>query len=571
MKFYTVPIFVPELACPNRCVFCNQHSISGCQAQPQPDEVYKIIDERLNTIPSSNTHIDIGFFGGNFTGISENLQKEYLSIASEYLEKKWVHGIRLSTRPDYITRESLELLREYKVTTIELGAQSLDEEVLKLAGRGHSVADVEKASALILKNGFMLGLQMMTGLPGDTPEKAIKTAQRIISLGAHSTRIYPTIVIRGTELEKLWHNGTYKPQSMEEAIDLSATLISVFRESGVKILRVGLHPSEDLINGSEIVAGPFHVSFRQLAETEIWRRKIVNILENEKRISLDNSESREIVINVPSGELNEAIGYGASNRQMLLKHFSRVKFIEESTTDKNLPLIIADRRIPLPAKNALRQAGDLVLLDGSLSTYKSISGHPDIFMCAGDDKVVVSPDMDHTITEKIRSYGYSVIMGKKVPSNKYPGSAIYNAVITNNFLIHNLKITDENLLKAFHNKQYIQVFQGYTRCNLLSIGDNAFITSDKGIDKVLTLKGFEVLYVDPSPVILKGHKYGFFPGCCGVNGHTVFINGSLKYHYMKDDIEDFISRHGFEVRELFDGKLTDIGGIIFLNSIKFEL
>ena len=176
MKHFTIPVFVPELACPNRCVFCNQHSISGCRQQPEPEEVREIVDKHLSTISSEDSHIEIGFFGGSFTGIELGLQEKYLSVAHAYLRAGKIRGIRLSTRPDYVNHEVLNLLKSYGVTTVELGAQSLDNEVLKLSGRGHTVADVEKASAMILSAGFKLGLQMMTGLPGDSPEKSIETA-----------------------------------------------------------------------------------------------------------------------------------------------------------------------------------------------------------------------------------------------------------------------------------------------------------------------------------------------------------------------------------------------------------
>lgn len=560
MKHYTVPVFVPELACPNRCVFCNQNSISGCHNQPDNEEVIATIEKRLETIPPDNTSIDIGFFGGNFTGIDEELQAGYLSIANNYLKEGRIHGIRLSTRPDYITPQSLDLLKRYNVTTIELGAQSLDPQVLKLAGRGHTVEDIERAARLITGNGFHLGLQMMTGLPGDTPEKSVVTARRIIELGASCTRIYPTLVIRDTELEQQWRNGTYIPQSLEEAVELSATLIGIFKDAGVNVIRVGLHPSDDLIKGNDMLAGPFHVSFRQLAETRLWRRKLEKLIQSEQKES-------EITVAVPEDELNEAIGYNGSNREMLLRHFSRVNFTGESSPSPELPLIIADKRIPLPAKNTLRQTGRLMLLESSPSVYKSISGHPDIFMCAGDGEVVVSPDFPADMIHSINEAGYKVYKGRALPGRLYPESAVYNAVVTGRHLIHNLKITDPEILHIHSGKKHIHVNQGYTRCNLLPLDDSSFITSDRGIEKTLRGEGFEVLYADPAPVVLKGQKHGFFPGCCGVLNKTVLMTGSLNHHHQKEEITEFILSKGFGIKELFDGKLTDTGSILILKSL----
>lgn len=515
MKHYTVPIFVPELACPNRCVFCNQNSISGCHSQPDPEEVKLIIEERLHTIPKVNTHIEIGFFGGNFTGIDERQQKEYLEIAQKYYHQNDVHGIRLSTRPDYITPQSLDLLKQFNVTTIELGAQSLDEDVLKLAGRGHTIEDIEYASKLIHKYGFRLGLQMMTGLPGDTVEKSIKTANKIIELGASDVRIYPTLVIKNTELEKLWLSGTYKPQSLDEAVNLSAALIDIFNKAGLNIIRVGLHPSDDLLR--DMLAGPFHPSFRQLAE-----KKVTFTKKNDLVNGLDSSSDEQKVV---------------------------------------IPLIIADKRIPLPSKNALRNMGELEFPEENSTVYKTIAAHPDIFMCAGDHKVVVSPGFSNKTTEKIKARGYTVINGAGSPEGKYPQTAKYNAVVTANLLIHNLKITDQVILDTFNQKKLVHVNQGYTRCNLLPLTEFRFITSDRGIEKALVNEGMEVLWVDPQPVVLKGQKHGFFPGCCGLAGDSVLINGSLNFHYQGEQIREFILSSELKIRELFQGKLTDCGSI----------
>ena len=569
MKHYTIPIFVPELACPNRCVFCNQHSISGCHHQPEPDEVREIILEHLKTIPEKDTHIEIGFFGGSFTGIESELQERYLSVANEFLTNRWsrlrsttetsgthtIHGIRLSTRPDYINEEVLARLKRFGVTTIELGAQSMDEEVLRLSGRGHTVADVENASALILSSGFELGLQMMTGLPGDTPEKSMQTAQKIIELGAGCTRIYPTLVIRGTELAERWEKGDYQPQSLEEAVEISARLLEIFRKGGVEVIRVGLHPSEGILDGSELLAGPFHPAFRELVETHRWKEKLLPLMEQQPKDS-------NIRIPVSANELRYAIGHDSSNRKILENHFSKVEFVIDQASKSELPLIITDKRLPLPAKNALKNLGNPFYIQTDTFTYKSISGHPDIFMCPGDEGLVVAPGLPAEIREALANTSIRLFEGHQNPGRKYPETALYNAVVTSEFIIHNLKITDPALFEAFPGRKHLHVNQGYTRCNLISLKDDIFITSDKGIEKVLIAEGKEVLYVDPKPVKLRGHKYGFFPGCCGILNGELLISGSLSFHPDKDQIEDFIHKSGFLIRELYQGELTDVGGII---------
>lgn len=556
MKHFTIPIFVPELACPNRCVFCNQYSISGCPKQPEPKEVRQIILQHLKTLPEKDSHIEIGFFGGSFTGIEPELQEKYLSIAHKFFIGGRIHGIRLSTRPDYINPEALNLLKNYGVTTIELGAQSLNDEVLQLSGRGHTVADVEKASELIISAGFKLGLQMMTGLPGDTPEKSIQTAHRIVELGATCTRIYPTLVIRGTELEQRWRNGEYQPQSLDEAIELTARLLAIFKNGGVEVIRVGLHPSEGLLDGSELLAGPFHPSFRELVETHIWKQKLMQLFQQHK-------PETSIKIPVPAEELRFAIGFDSSNRKMLEEYFSKVEFVPEVTPDQNLPLIITDKKLPLPAKNTLKTFGELVLLQTDNLVYKSISGHPDIFMCQGAEGLVVAPGLPTELHAILAETGIRLITGHSNPGKAYPESAGYNAVVTDECIIHNLKITDPAIVEAFPNRKHLHVNQGYTRCNLLALDNHHFITSDRGIEKVLTLEKKSVLYVDPVPVRLRGQKHGFFPGCCGIAGDEVLIAGGLSYHPDGDEITTFIHEAGFAFRELYNGSLTDVGGIFY--------
>jgi len=321
-KHYTIPVFIPELACPNRCVFCNQQKISGQILIPEEAEIIAQIEMYLEGFPPG-AHIEIGFFGGSFTGVPVNEQEHFLGIAQPYLRNGQVHGIRVSTRPDYISESRLDLLQNYGVTTIELGAQSLDEEVLLKSKRGHSITDVEKAASLIRSYGFSLGLQMMTGLPGDTLEKTLMTAHRIVELGADNTRIYPALVIKNTELEDLYLAEQYVPLSVEEAVFRVKQIIPIFEEADITILRIGLHPSEGLLNGDDLVAGPFHPSFRELAETALWGDLFQDL-------SLQAS-SDVLEISVPIGQRNMAIGYNAVNRKQLSLKHKKVQFVENAS------------------------------------------------------------------------------------------------------------------------------------------------------------------------------------------------------------------------------------------------
>lgn len=316
MKKFTIPIFIPELACPFQCLYCNQKKISGSINIPNSQEISEMIEDYLKTMPQESARIEIGFFGGNFTGISCEDQQHYLELAQPFLLSKRVQSIRISTRPDYIDLERLNLLKKYGVETIELGAQSMDDEVLLNSGRGHLSEDVEVAAKLILENGFKLGLQMMIGLPGDDKEKAIATANQIIKLGADNTRIYPCLVIKDTKLAEYYQDGSYQALSMEEAIDWTTEILQLFENAKVKVLRVGLHPSEGLISGDDLLGGPFHPSFKELVLSNIWLRKFKKI----------EPKAESIEVFVGSKQLNHAIGYNSSNKNYLQSQYKSVKF-----------------------------------------------------------------------------------------------------------------------------------------------------------------------------------------------------------------------------------------------------
>ncbi|MBO4744939.1 MAG: radical SAM protein [Bacteroidales bacterium] len=318
---YTIPIFIPQKACPFQCVYCNQYKITDHQQSLEPEEVINTIERYLTTFPEKAVK-RIGFFGGSFTGMSIEEQNRYLDIVQPYIDAGKIDTIQLSTRPDYINEEILENLKKHRVSIVELGAQSLDERILAIVGRGHSVKDVEEASKMINGYGFELGLQMMIGLPGDTREGALRTAHKIIELGAKNTRIYPTLVIKDTVLERMYNDGEYTPLSLEEAVEWCSELMQLFEANNVKILRMGLHPSEGLMNHSSLIAGPFHVSFRELVMTRIWHDRLVKIFAG-------RNGDEQIVIEVPKDEMRYVIGYGSANRKLLkdnMLSFDRINF-----------------------------------------------------------------------------------------------------------------------------------------------------------------------------------------------------------------------------------------------------
>lgn len=270
MKEYHIPIFVSHRGCPFQCVFCNQTRITGESGRVSAADVKRTIGEYLATLKDKSRFTEAAFFGGSFTGIAVEEQEELLGAAYEFVKKGDIDGIRVSTRPDYISPPVIERLLRYGVTTVELGVQSMDEEVLKLSGRGHSAASVENAVALLKKTQMRIGLQMMTGLPGDTMEKSLYTAGEFIRLRPQMVRIYPTLVIKSTMLNTLYEQGLYRPQTVAEAVQLSKRLVLMFREEGIEVIRVGLQPTEEIREGASVTAGPYHPAFGELVESEIF-------------------------------------------------------------------------------------------------------------------------------------------------------------------------------------------------------------------------------------------------------------------------------------------------------------
>lgn len=304
MKSHSIiPIFLPELGCPKQCVFCNQKHISGQHSVPDSDEVRENIEQHLSTLKGRDINIELAFFGGSFTALDSKSQTQFLEIAQPYLQSESISNIRISTRPDAITDENLELLKQYGVSIIELGVQSLDDEVLRLSGRGYSATIVYEAAKKIIEHGFTLGMQMMIGLPGSTHEKDMFTAREIIRCGAKGTRIYPLLVFRDTDLERLYNEGEYKPLSVEESVEQSADLLELFLDADVQVYKIGLHPSEFLENGT-LLAGPWIPAFRQHVQARVWKRKF------EKSLATDASI---LEFAVHPSDINSALGPNRCN------------------------------------------------------------------------------------------------------------------------------------------------------------------------------------------------------------------------------------------------------------------
>lgn len=310
-KEYIIPIFVPHLGCPNDCTFCNQKKISGQTKNVKAEDVKNTIEYYLNNFKDDNKYIEVAFFGGSFTGIDVDKQKELLSVAYEYIKNKKIDSIRISTRPDYINKEILQMLKSYGVKTIELGVQSTNDYILNKSKRGHTFEDVKKASKLIRKNGFILGHQMMVGLPESTRQDEINTAKDLIKLKPKIVRIYPVLVIKGTQLEKDYESGEYTPLTVEQAVETAKDLLVLFNKKKINVIRIGLQNTNEITDPntkkSQVVAGPYHPAFRQLVESRLWYDNIAN------EIKKVNSNVTHIQIDVNPSDINNAVGHRRIN------------------------------------------------------------------------------------------------------------------------------------------------------------------------------------------------------------------------------------------------------------------
>lgn len=336
-KHVNIPIFISHEGCPNDCVFCNQRKITAKTEAMTLQEVCEQIKTYSSTLDDT-TYIELAFFGGSFTGIDTSLQENYLKLAYEYKKAGKVQAIRLSTRPDYISKDILDRLRLYEVDTIELGVQSLDEDVLKASNRGHLVSDVYDAVGLIKAYGFQLGIQLMVGLPEDTKERAIHSSKLTALLKPDFVRIYPTLVIKETELLELCHQGKYHPLTIEEAVDWTKEMYKVLLTNQIPVIRMGLQPTDLIAEGKEVLYGPFHPAFRQLVESVYFLDLIKSKLSTQRSILDKHSHKMTRQANPPvtnitilcnPKDLSQVIGHKRRNIIELEKEYYHLHVVPD--------------------------------------------------------------------------------------------------------------------------------------------------------------------------------------------------------------------------------------------------
>ena len=310
---HIIPVFVPHLGCPHACVFCNQRRISGQQVPAAAQTVCEAI-EKAAALPLHGAKRQLAFYGGSFTAIPARQQEELLAVAGDALNRGEIQSIRLSTRPDAVDAAVLRRLKRFGVETVELGAQSMDDEVLHRSGRGHTAADVENAARLVKAAGFRLILQMMTGLPGDTEDKSLETARRLIALRPDGVRIYPTVIVRDTALYDLWKAGRYREHRVEDAVQICAKLLPLFEAARIPVIRLGLNPTEEL-SGGAAVAGAYHPALGELVRCRVYRDRAEALLEGIA------PGSRATLI-VGKGKTSQMTGQHRQNLSWLSQRFS---------------------------------------------------------------------------------------------------------------------------------------------------------------------------------------------------------------------------------------------------------
>ena len=324
MRHANVAMFIPHNGCPNQCSFCDQRYITGSKNQVSPNQVYDVLLDAKNNLSGKDIESEIAFFGGSFTAIDKEYMMSLLDTAYEFVKDGCFKGIRISTRPDAIDEEILNILKERGVSSIELGAQSMDDEVLRVNRRGHSSLDVIKSSELIKKYGFSLGLQMMTGLYKSSILKDIETAEKFINIRPETVRIYPTIIMKNTLLADLYYKGEYATYSLEDTIGLCSKLLRMFEKENIEVIRLGLHDTESM--KENMVSGPWHPALSELCQSYNFYKDIVSFIE-ENNISYKN-----IDIFVNPSCISKFIGQKREN----IKKFKNIGLVVKVKPDKSI-------------------------------------------------------------------------------------------------------------------------------------------------------------------------------------------------------------------------------------------
>jgi len=324
-----IPVFIMNSGCPHRCVFCNQKISAGNFPEKITQEYFdRTVTSYLEWNKDKTRRVEIAFYGGSFTGIDSGDQEALLAMADAFIQRGLVHSIRISTRPDYIFEKQLSMLKKYNVATVEIGAESFVDDVLRYAGRGHCAADTEKAVMMLKKYGFKTGLHLMAGLPGDTAEGFDYSLDRTIELSPDTARIHPVLVFEGTALAEEFRKGAYRPLDIASAVELCRRAWEKLAAAGIRIIRMGVQTTPEMEKQATVLAGPVHPAFGSLVRSSVFYHSTVNVL---KKISGDVQEIR---FYLSERDLSIFRGLNNINTEAIKKLYPRAKLIIESQSDR---------------------------------------------------------------------------------------------------------------------------------------------------------------------------------------------------------------------------------------------
>ena len=326
-KLLIIPVFIMNRGCPHQCIFCNQKISAGNYPLELTKNIFKAeVGSYLKWNKDKSRKVEIAFYGGNFTGLDPAYQKKLLSWANSYIQAGLVNSVRISTRPDYITGDKLILLKENGVTTVEIGAQSFIDEVLKFSHRGHNAAVISGAMMLLKDYDFQTSLHLMVGLPKDTKEGFIYSLDKTIELKPDMVRIHPVIVFTGTILAEKFLHGIYHPLKLSEAVELSCLAWEKLSAAGIRIIRIGLHLTKEMENDNGVLAGPIHPSLGSLVLSSVFYNRTIKLLDNIPH------ETPEIRFHLSDHDISSFRGLNNANISAIKNLYPRTKIVIESFT-----------------------------------------------------------------------------------------------------------------------------------------------------------------------------------------------------------------------------------------------